>query len=366
MEPFKNIYNSNSIADLAHAIYSIEQGFKKKSFINKSMSNLEQLEMKQRVVQIAQALEDCLPGNYKQKLTALLKSVKSDKNPSGVEGFLLWPYTYFIECYGMDDFESSMHALYVITQQFTSEFGVRPFLEHYPDKVYGLFKQWVHDPNEHVRRWVSEGLRPNLPWGMKISHIKKNLKKNIRLISLLKDDASLYVRKSVANHLNDIAALDSQLLLDTVEKWPLNKDYRKVLVKNALRNLIKQGNPRALKILGFDPKAKIKLNKLNLSKKKIREGESLVISFELINESNTQQALMVDYVLYYMKKNGELSPKVFKLKQLQLAKDQRLALAKKHTFKLVTTRRHYSGKHKIEIQVNGQRKGFVDFILSVE
>ncbi|HMQ10453.1 MAG TPA: DNA alkylation repair protein [Oligoflexia bacterium] len=365
MDPFKTLYNPKSIGFVSEAIYASDAKFNKKKFLDEALLNLDQLEMKQRVVQIADALQDNLPGTYKQKLNSLLKSVKSDKNTSGIHGFLLWPYTYFIEVYGIDDPINSMKALYLITQQFTSEFGVRPFLERYPDTVYGLFENWVKDPNEHVRRWVSEGLRPNLPWGMKISHINKNLKKNIKLLWQLKNDTSPYVRKSVANHLNDIAALDSQLLLDTVEKWQSNKTNMQALIKSALRNLVKQGHPQALKILGFNPKADIALKKLSISKKKIHEGDSLTISFELINQSKTDQPIMVDYILHYMKKNGQGSPKVFKLKQTQLAKGECMVLSKKHAFKPVTTRKHYAGQHKIEIQVNGQVKSSVDFVLQV-
>lgn len=353
MEPFKNLYNKKSISILSDEI-SKHSSIKRKEFEKDCLKNINNLEMKERVIQIADSIHIHLKGTYKSKVKILLRSLKNKKN-EGLEGFILWPYTQYIETHGLEDFETSLKALYEITQRFTAEFGIRAFLEKDPDHVYRAFNLWVKDPNEHVRRWVSEGTRPNLPWGKKISHMKKKLPKNLKLLEQLKEDPSEYVRKSVANHMNDISWMDPKLTLKTLRKWQRVKTKEMEWITNrSLRSLLKQGHPEALDLIGFSSKAKHKVSKLKLSKSKIKEGESFDLSFTLKNLEDDTKAFMVDYTIYYPKANGSLSPKTFKLKKINLLTKETQNISKKISFKKVTTRKHYPGKHLIELQVNGQ------------
>jgi len=363
MEAFKNRYSKKTISEMALELARHDKKFEAKSFAKEAAKNITKLEMKARVVQIAESLNSHLNHSYKKNIQILLKSL-SNNNGEGIENFILWPYTYYIETYGIDDFDTSMHALYHITQKFTSEFGVRPFFNRYPAETYTLFKEWVQDPSEHVRRWISEGTRPNLPWGMKISHLEKNLKKNIMLLEKLKNDDSVYVRTSVANHMNDISWLDPDLVIKTLTKWQKAKTPEMSrLIKRALRNLVKQGHPGALKLLGFDSKIKSSVSALQLSVQKIKEGESFDLSFSLTNKEAQKKSFMVDYNIHYPKANGSLSKKTFKLKALDLTPKASASLTKKVSFKKVTTRKHYPGVHKIEIQVNGLVKAQTEFEL---
>jgi 3-methyladenine DNA glycosylase AlkC len=367
MEPFKNIYNKKSISEIANEIAIIDASFDSKNFIKDSTKNILNLEMKERVVQIAESLNTHLKYPYKKQLRILLKTLKNN-NDQGVENFILWPYTYFIEKFGIEDFEPSMAGLYEITKRFTSEFGVRPFFSRYPNETYALFEKWVEDPNEHVRRWVSEGTRPNLPWGINVPHLNektgKSLRKNLKLLEKLKTDPSLYVRTSVANHMNDISWKDSDLVIKTLKKWnKIKTDEMAWISKRALRNLLKQGNSDALLLLGFDSKIKTSVKKLKLSKAKIKEGDSLELSFEIKNLSPITSSLMVDYNLYYSKANGKLSKKTFKLKSINLEPNEKSNVSKKVSFKKVTTRKHYPGEHYIEVQVNGVVKAKTSFQL---
>jgi len=357
MEPFKNIYNKKSISFLAQEISKQDPNFDKLKFIEDSLKDLSQLEMKARIVQIAESLNTHLNYTYKKQLRILLKTLDANKR-QGTENFILWPYTYFIEKYGVDEFTLSMKALYKITKIFTSEFGVRPFFNKYPNETYLLFKEWSEDPNEHVRRWVSEGTRPNLPWGMKINHLDeasgKNLKRNIQLLEKLKNDSSLYVRTSVANHMNDISWKDPDLTIKTLSKWnKIKTSEMKWVIKRALRNLIKQGHPKALALLGYDSKTKVEVSNLKLSKSIIKEGDSFELNFKLTNTSSKHAPFMVDYNIYYPKANGQLSKKTFKLKSVDLNQAETVQISKKVSFKKVTTRKHHPGKHIIEVQVNG-------------
>lgn len=355
MEPFKNRYNKKTISLLAEHI-SKHSDFDQKKFIKDCLKNIDSLEMKERVIQISNALQKNLPGTYKQKIKIFIKSLKSPKK-EGLEGFILWPYTYYIETHGLNDFKTSLKGLYEITKRFTSEFGIRPFLEKNPKAIYAQFDLWVSDPNEHIRRWVSEGTRPNLPWGQKISHMNQNLKNNIKLLDKLKNDESLYVRKSVANHMNDISWIDKELTVKTLKNW--NKTKTKEMdwvIRQSLRSLLKQGHPEALSLIGFNPKAKSKISKMKLSKNKIKEGDSFELSFLIESKEKTIQNLMVDYIIHFPKANGKTSTKIFKLKNLELSKDEKKLVVKKINFKKVTVRKHYKGEHKIEIQVNGKIK----------
>lgn len=349
MEPFKNLYNKKSITELAKEIKKHYPKFAKEQFVTLSCKKLSALEMKDRVVQICQALREHLPDNYKKSAKILVQTSKN------LDGFILWPLTQYVESYGLEDFETSLETLYHLTQKFTGEFAIRPFLENHPKQTYALLNKWVSDPNVHVRRLVSEGTRPNLPWGIKVSTIEKNLKKNIALLNKLKDDPEEYVRKSVANHMNDITRVDDKLALRELEKWNKSKNKnRQWIIRHALRSLLKAGDKKALELQGYCPKVKIQCDEIHLSKKTIVEGESFDMHFNLKNLKASPAKLMVDYIIHYPKKNAQLSPKVFKLKTLSLGPHEQETLRKKISFKKVTTRKHYPGKHIIEIQVNGQ------------
>jgi 3-methyladenine DNA glycosylase AlkC len=365
MEAFKNRYNKKTVSLLAQHIseQSKKNDFNQKNFLKDCLKNIDSLEMKERVVQISNALHMHVKGSYKKKVKIFLKTLKNTNN-EGLEGFILWPYTHYIETHGLNDFETSLKGLYEITKRFTSEFGIRPFLEKDPKSIYSQFNIWASDPNEHIRRWVSEGTRPNLPWGQKISHMKQNLKKNIKILEKLKTDESLYVRKSVANHMNDISWIDADLTIKTLKKWKkIKTEEIDWIIKQALRSLLKQGQSDALVLLGFDPKVKTKVTKLTTSKEKIKEGDVFDLSFYIENKENETKSFMVDYVIHYPKANGKTSAKTFKLKNIELLKRESKMIKKKVSFKKVTTRKHYKGKHTIEIQVNGEIKNKAFFHL---
>ncbi len=368
MEPFKNIYNKNSIKKISDEIVKIDPNFKSSEFIKQSTKNINALEMKQRVVLISNSLWLCTSGTYKTKISLLLKTIKTKKNPQGLDSFLLWPFSYFVEKYGINDFKTSFKALKKITQVFTAEFGIRPFFEKNPDYIYIEFSKLIQNPCEHIRRWISEGTRPNLPWGMNVSHLKssKYLKKNILLLNQLINDDSVYVLKSIANHMNDISWIDEKLALKTIKIWNKKiKPSNRWVLKQALRNLIKKGNQDALEILGYSSNINIETTKLKLSKINIKENEKFNISFNIKNLNKQPVNLMIDYKIFFIKANKTSSPKVFKLKSLLLEPNINEEVSKTIHIKKVTTRKHYSGVHKIVIQINGKNYANGSFKLKV-
>lgn len=227
-------------------------------------------------------------------------------------------------------------------------------------------QEWALDDNEHVRRLVSEGSRPRLPWWPPLRQFIADPVPAIALLELLKDDPSLYVRRSVANHLNDISKDHPELLLTRMEAWSKGaSDERLWLVNHALRTLVKRGDQRALAILGYGH-ADIELRGLALRPERLQFGESLEFEFELLNRDAAGQNLMIDFVMHFRKANGKTAPKVFKLKKARLAAGERLSIRKKLAIRPISTRKYYSGRQRLEVQVNGRILGGADFELVMD
>jgi 3-methyladenine DNA glycosylase AlkC len=318
---------------------------------------------------IATALKVYLPDDFNQAVTILLATldapVEHDEKNS-IPSFIFLPHTIYVTENGIDDFKTSMQAHYQLTQRFTSEFAIRPFIQRYPEKCLVLLTQWATDSNQHVRRLVSEGTRPRLPWASRLPEYIQDPSPVIQLLELLKDDTELYVRRSVANNLNDIGKDHPELLADIAKKWLVNASKDRLwLVKHALRSAIKRGEPGALQALGYGNVAEVKIEHINITPEKAKIGASVQINFELINQASQTAALMVDFCIHFIKANGKANPKVFKLKALELAPNQLHSFSKKVSLKAMTTRTLYSGLHKVEVIINGRNTLIGDFDLSL-
>ncbi len=276
----------------------------------------------------------------------------------------MMPLAHFVEVYGLEHFEVSVRAMKEITQRHSSEFTIRPFLVRYPDAMLAVLHEWVHDENFHVRRLVSEGTRPRLPWGMRLHQFVKDPTPTLALLEHLKDDPSEYVRRSVANHLNDITKDHPDLVLMTVRRWREGASQgTNWLIRHALRSLVKAGHPQALALLGYG-EATVSLVDFQVQPAQIELGQSVTFTFTLRNDAAAAQDLLIDYVVYYVKANGSTSPKVFKLNTRTVAPGETITIQKKHPIKPITTRVHYPGTHTIAIQVNGQNLGGSTFELT--
>jgi 3-methyladenine DNA glycosylase AlkC len=350
---FKNWINPAVVKKIAHLFHGVYPAFSERNFLNIS-TQLKELELKGRVLVLTKGLRRELPV----KFTEAAKIIKKVLMQKQLKGFELWPLSEYISQFGLDHFDESIELMYLLTQQFTSEFAIRPFLQKDPERVLKQFSTWLKDENVHIRRWISEGSRPLLPWGGKIqSFIERPA--TIHLLDALKYDEELYVRKSVANHLNDITKHHPELVLETLKKWIKSSPEQHLdkihwIKKHALRTLIKQGHTKALGLMGASDKAEVKVSKFKMKKDKFKVGDVLEFQFILESTGKKEQKIIIDYGIGYVKSNGSISTKMYKLKSLNLGSKEIILIKKNHLLKKITTSTFYSGKHELIIQVNGK------------
>jgi 3-methyladenine DNA glycosylase AlkC len=348
MEPLKEMFNPAFYNSLAINIRLVYKPFASENFVKKAIAPLNALSLNERMRHTSVVLHEYLPKDYKTSIAILKECITLFK-----PGYTNLVFPDFVSQYGAHDIKTSLDALYYFTQFGSSEFAIRTFLKMAMSQTIRTMYRWSEDDNEHVRRLSSEGSRPRLPWSFKLDEIiaKPTLTKPI--LENLKADNSLYVRKSVANHINDISKDSPDYVLQLVKLWDQQHPHTKWIVKRGCRSLFKQGNKQSLAVFDFTPDAKIILRKFQLKADPIHIGEAITFQFELASRKEEIQKIMVDYCIYYVKKNGSRWPKVFKLKELELAPRTTTIIAKKQSFQNFTTRKHYPGKHKLEIIVNG-------------
>lgn len=376
-EPFKNLFNLPLIEGLGKHLHARYPGFDKKGFVRAASQQLEQLELKQRSAQIADALELYLPEDFlaaREMLLAVLhpedevdlRELKMDGR--GVRGWAVMPMADYIARRGLAHFDSAMEALEQMTCRFSAEFAVRTFIRADLPAALRHIHRWANSPNYHVRRLASEGARPRLPWGQHIPQLIADPRPMLPVLEILRDDPSDYVRRSVANHLNDIAKDHPQLLTEVVQNWyQTGSPERQRMLRHACRTLIKKGNAHILSALGYTSaeivREAVQLEQFALDRLQPKVGEALTLKLALRSTHDKPQTLVVDYAIYFRRANGELSAKVFKWKNCQIAPGQNLHLVKNHSLKKITTRTYYPGLHKVALQINGTLVQTLDFEL---
>lgn len=360
MEPLKEMFNRKFYENLANELQKADKNFKHTAFINRVTANIEVLSLNERMRNTSLVIKDFLPESYGESIE-LLKQVVP-KMPGGYTNLL---FPDFVSLYGMNSIDLSLQALKFFTKYGSSEFAIRQFLKFDFDKTIKVMYSWAEDSNHHVRRLASEGSRPRLPWSFKLDRVIREPNVTKPILERLNKDKELYVRKSVANHLNDISKDNSGYMLNLIKGWDRANAHTNWIVKHACRTLIKKGDSKSLSLFNFKKNVKVKLQSFKLNKSKIKLGEELRFDFEIVLLNSVPQKLAIDYVIHYKKKAGEYSPKVFKLKEIEMKQKQLVSISKKQAFKDFTTRKHYSGKHILEIQVNGQKLIKKEFTLMV-
>jgi 3-methyladenine DNA glycosylase AlkC len=268
----------------------------------------------------------------------------------------------YVECYGLEHWDLSMPALASFTSLCSSEFAVRPFIAQDPERAMAYLRVWAEDESHHLRRLASEGCRPRLPWAMALPVFKKDPGLILPILEKLKDDESEYVRKSVANNLNDISKDHPDLVLDICERWYGQGKHTNSIVKRACRSMLKAGNARALRIFGFGDPTHIYVENLILDKETLFVGEDLGFSFELRVETQETCKVRLELGVYYVKARGSLSRKVFHLREDSFKPGSHV-ISRKRSFADQSTRKHYPGEHHISIIVNGEEKAKTSFQL---
>lgn len=346
------LFNETTVRKLSHCIKNVYETFKEEAFVQNILEEMNNLELKERVTLITIKLVEYLPEDYRVATQILLSSLKGIPDSGD---FVFASYSEYVEMKGcsVQHLSYSLELLGEFTKWFSAEFSIRKFLNTFPEETYDKMLEWSLSDHHEQRRLASEGLRPKLPWSKKINF---DYKRGILPLNNLYYDKERYVVRSVANHLNDVSKIDPELVVDVLRSWQKsNKQSSKemmYLINHSLRTSIKKGHVNSLDLLGYHESPKIQVKDLNIQNPNIQIGEHIHFSFDI--HSETDEKLMVDFKVRYPKANGKTSDKVFKIKKLSIKSNQSIKISKKHAFKVMTTKRLYSGDYLLMIQINGK------------
>jgi 3-methyladenine DNA glycosylase AlkC len=362
----KDQFGPSAPRAIATMIRAVHPSFPERAFLRDALAGYGPQSLTQRGRQVAEALHRHLPDDYGHAIDILLASADQPHGHQasrGMAGFLYMPHLLFVAHHGLDHFEHSMRAQHALTQRFTAEFSIRPFLERHPQQTLARLHQWATDPNVHVRRLVSEGTRPRLPWAPRLRELQRDPAPVLELLERLKDDPELYVRRSVANNLNDIGKDHPALLTLLARRWLRDATTERAwIVRHALRSAIKRGEPGALRVLGFGGPADVQVRAFRVQPATPRIGGHVDIAFRLTNRARRTQQVLADLVVHFVKARGT-SAKTFKLRTVRLAPGVGVILNKRISLAQLTTRRHYPGVHRVEAMLNGRRVRLGEFRL---
>jgi 3-methyladenine DNA glycosylase AlkC len=332
-------------------------------------AGLGELNLRARTDLVARALAaDIRECSDAKAYTTAAGSFRAALHNPEFTGWVLWPVseaavTLALRSGALEDFDDSLALLAELTPRLTGEFAIRRLLARDPDRALEAIREWTTDPDEHVRRLASEGTRPYLPWAVRVPVLVQRPEATLPILDALYRDSSEYVRRSVANHLNDLARHAPDAVVATAGRWLSTADGNtQWVVRHGLRTLVKKGHPGALALLGFAP-ASVAVTGPRLDRDTLTVPGELTFAFEISNIGTQDVRLAVDYLVHYRKANGSQSAKVFKISTLTLAPGESRSLSKRHAFRQMTTRVHHPGLHALELQINGAVHGRTEFML---
>ena len=357
-----------AITQIAYALRRAEPSFASEAFARDACTGLDALELKARVAHVVEALEAHLPRELDAALSAVVRSARDAELRASLDEksalFVAWPLIDWVPRRALAAPEPALHALAQITSAFSAEFAIRPFILAHRELTLETLARWTNHSDEHVRRLVSEGTRPRLPWAPALPDFKRDPSPTLPLLEALRDDESEYVRRSVANHLNDIGKDHPERLLDIAERWMHDAPApRQRLLKHALRTLVKAGAPRAMALLGFTSSPRVE-GRLTLSSGALALGDTLAIEIEIRSLADRAQCFVVDYAVHFCKAGGARSRKVFKLRDLELAPGETFQSRKQIKLVHRSTRRLHAGEHAVELLVGGRSATTLSFQLT--
>ena len=355
-EPLKNLYSPELIQSVAKAFKQEYSAFDEKSYVQAVLSDdWDELELKARMARAAEQLVIFLPDNYQKSVDILLPV------STGFTGLEHMLFPDFIALAGLKDFTNSMRALEFLTVNSSAEFAIRPFISLYPDKALRQLIKWTGSSSKHVRRLASEGCRPRLPWAMALPEFKTDPAPILPVLKSLIADPELYVRRSVANNLNDIAKDNPQVVINMLEEYKGSSAQVDWVLKHASRTLLKQGDKKVLSLFGYKKASHVSLNQFIVDIQVLR-GEKLNFQFELCSQSKALGNLRLEFVIDFVKANGKLAGKIFKIGE-GLYQEKQRSITKNFSFKTISTRKYYPGRHYLSIIVNGTEVGRKPFEL---
>jgi 3-methyladenine DNA glycosylase AlkC len=362
-EAFKNLINADTVRAAATHLNRVWPQFDARRFEALALPGLDALELKARMRQLCAALEATLPADFAQAagiIETSLAPARDDEDlaalrssSAGLAGWVVWPLSEFVARRGLAEPQRALRVLHALTQRFTAEWALRPFIERHPDLSFATLATWTRDPSAHVRRLVSEGSRPRLPWGTQLKALIADPSPTLPLLRALQDDPSAYVRRSVANHLNDIAKDHPALIVEWLQAHLTDAPpRRRALLKHACRTLIKQGHPQVLQAWGLGRPLRGQAH-LRLTPRRLRVGDAFAMGVTIDSTAPRTQTLLIDYAVHHVKADGRSTLKVFKGWSVELPAHGQLRLAKRHSMRAVTTRRYHAGRHEVDLRING-------------
>jgi 3-methyladenine DNA glycosylase AlkC len=374
-EPFKLQIHAGTVEAMAHHLGRADPAFRAEAFRAVALPGLDALAFKARAMRLADALEAALPEPFDAAAAAIEAALgppgEGDDlaglttTADGLGGWSVWPLGEYVARRGLPHPVRALQTLQALTQRFSAEFAIRPFIAAHPEIVFTELARWVEHPSAHVRRLVSEGSRPRLPWGLQLRALVADPRPTLPMLAALQDDPSAYVRRSVANHLNDIAKDHPALVVDWLRAHlPEAPAERRALLRHACRGLIKQGHAPTLAAWGLGAPLHGRAA-LTVSPARIALGEAVELSLALASTAPQAQVLEVDVVVHHVKASGGTSAKVFKGWRLTLAPGEQRLLQRRHAVRPITTRRYHAGWHRVEVQVNGQSVAEAGFELTL-
>jgi len=361
----KDIYSPSFYENFSQAVAEVHPAFDKRKFIDAIYKdNFDQKEWKERMKHTTFVLHQFMPQNFPEAVILIDKIIINLKKNKFTEGNLAFIFfADYIEMYGLDDFKTSAKAFVSITQFISCEFAVRPFILKYKEKMIDEMVKWSTHENYHVRRLSSEGSRPRLPWAMAIPFLKKDPTSILPILENLKNDSSEYVRRSVANNLNDIAKDNPQIVLEIAGKWKGVTKETDAIIKHGCRTLLKQGHPEILSHYGLES-TNIELSSFEIKTPVVKIGEYLQFKFYLNNKNIEAKMIRLEYAVHYKKSKGHLAKKVFKISEKIYQPNQLVKVERNQSFKIITTRVFHTGIHQLSIIINGTESEALEFELT--
>jgi 3-methyladenine DNA glycosylase AlkC len=356
----KEMFNLKFYQLLATQIKTVRSQFNEKQFLAEVTEGIENRSLNQRLRHTTRVLKGHLPSEFREAIRILNEVI-----PNMPTGYTTLIFPDYVGQFGLNDFEIAMEALSYYTQFGSSEFAIREFLNNDFDKTIAIMQQWSQSSNHHVRRLASEGCRPRLPWATALPKLKKNPEPILPILHQLKTDPSEYVRRSVANNLNDIAKDNPEICIEIAKNWKGISKETDGIIKHGCRTLLKQGNQAVLKLFGLDA-SQISVSEFRIHNPIVAIGNYLEFSFSVCNHSNEAQTVRLEYAIYYLRQNQQLSKKVFKITERIIEPNQIMTIVRKQSFKIITTRKFYLGTQKLSIQINGEEKMTSTFELITE
>jgi 3-methyladenine DNA glycosylase AlkC len=361
----KDIYSVGFYNNFSEIIGEVVPAFDHKKFKKLIFDeSWHRKELKQRMRHTTLVLHHFLPGEFHLDAKIIENILRKLRQNNTTENTLEYMFLAdYVEVFGIHDFDPSVKLFEIITPFTSCEFAVRPFIVKYGDKMINRMHQWSLHKNHHVRRLASEGSRPRLPWAIALPTLKKDPGPILPLLENLKTDSSEYVRRSVANNLNDIAKDNPDIVISIARQWKGISPETDAIIKHGCRTLLKQANPEILIYYGLHDNSKIELSDFAILTPEVKIGNDLFFSFTIHNKNGKEKTLRLEYAVYYLLNNGRHTRKVYKISERQFQVNESANICRKQSFRIITTRKFYTGQHKLSIIINGQEQNILGFEL---